>query len=340
MGRRRRMKLRKGMYQAGGTGRPDAGTKDGPAGPASGGRQSGRPAGTLPQKRHISGNAGLAERFGMEGEPDLHKHDKLTNFVKGIKQAMDQKGFDKNRYISSLRASGIGEEAIGLAQGIIEVSADDKISRYTAILDTMNRGRYEEALEMIEEFERRYCVFGFTSRYSALMNLGRLKEALSLCDGVLDSEPTPYAVCCKSDILRELGRVQELVELHDRWEKEFPGDPDILADRARVLVSVGNLDEAEEMAEEALRLEEITIPAYLALGEALAARGDTAGAIKILNRALDIDENEDEVYARKAEILLDAGEHEKAALCCEQRLGVVPGIRRLREIRYRAEAAL
>ena len=285
--------------------------------------------------------ASLAEEFGMSGEPDIHKHDKMKEFIDSIHAAMDRRDFDRNEFIHSLRSSGVEEGAIGLVSGVMNLHDDDQMSTHMSATQAIHAGRFKHAIKMVEEFERQSGRVDFLSRCDILVNTGRLEEALALCDRELDSSPHRSGVHYhKFEVLRELGRVQEQADLCDRWAAESPDDPDMMVCRARMMVDAGNADGAEELIRKVLKIEPITIPAYIILGDILVSRGDPAGTIRILNKALDLDENENDVYARKAEVLMEMGEHGKALSCCEQRLKIIPGYRKLRQARDRARAAL
>ena len=275
----------------------------------------------------VRGKASLAERYNLEGEPDLA-------------------GFDGMRRLdASLAGTGhlyLGERApsVHTADADEHPTVDEDgrdmarlLTSATPAYAAINEGRFEDARRLVDEAcgPRAGAVF----RLEIMIRAGRLGEALSLCDDQMAYEPNRHLIYAKAEVLRELGRMQDQLDLYDQWEDEFGGSPDFLADRAVALVAAGRLEEAEEAAVRALTLEEYASFGYVALGDLLMARGDPAGAIKLFNRVIDMDENEPAGYIGKANALAALGERDRAVLVCNHLLDRVPSHRRLRETRDR-----
>ena len=191
---------------------------------------------------------------------------------------------------------------------------------------------YEEALGKLERLEQVIGKRVNDIRCTILVHMKKLDEVIALCDEDLASMPDVLTINNKAEVLLEMGRLHEAVELYDKWSPRFRNDSSMLASRAIVLAMSGNVEKAERLALRALKLEKITISAYIALAIIVRRGGDPTGAIKILNKALSIDLNENDLYTHKADILAELGEYEKAITCCQQRLMRIPGHRKIREM--------
>ena len=203
------------------------------------------------------------------------------------------------------------------------------------IWDAIRYGRFEEALRLVDEAGGPRTCIGAIHSLDILIRAGRLEEALTMCDDRLAAEPHEYLTCRKAEVLRELGRTQDQMDLYDRWNDQFGDNPDFMADRAVALVAAGRLEEAEETTVRALNLEEYALSGYRAPGDLLMARGDLAGAIDLFNKMIDLDENDPEGYLGKANALAALGERDQAVLTYNQLLDYAPSHRWLREARDR-----
>ena len=65
------------------------------------------------------------------------------------------------------------------------------------------------------------------------------------------------------------------------------------------------------------------------------ARGDHKGAVKLFNRALDMDESDDRGYIGKAEALAAMGRRKEALKVCDMRLDLSKASGQLKRVRDR-----
>lgn len=278
---------------------------------------------------HASKSHKLVRRFGIEGEPDMHKYDKMEEFMNLVKQKTDDGTINDDPIIQTM----INQDKVleDLAYSMGDIHRDPRFVVLEKVLFAINHGRNEDALSLIEKQKSETGFEDKFLKFEAFLNMNRFEDAIALCDDELNSQPDPIAVNHKAYTLIEMNRVNEAVELYEEWSDKFIGDPSILAGRAIALAITGNTRKSEKLATRALKLEKICIPAYIALSIIVRKDGDPAGAIKILNKALDLDMNENDLYIYKADILAEMGEYEKAMACCRQRLTKVPGCRKIKD---------
>ena len=287
------------------------------------------------QTGRISGGADLAGRFGLEGEPDRDKHKPLRDFVRRLNDYRMRPDFDRDAYVKSMLEWGAPKELADLADGILNLDADEKVSMLTAITAACKEGNYNEAKRLVKEAD----MLGHSTsiyRYDILEWEGRMGEALALCkNNIAGSKDVMGWIGNKADILNQMGRAEERLELYEGTRKRFRKHPDWQAGRARALVGVGRLNEAEKIAVKVAESEEFPDVACIALGEVLMARGDHNGAIKLFNRVLDMDENHDGAYIGKAEALAALGRHKEAVEVCDMRLNEAKLSGHLKRVRDR-----
>lgn len=293
--------------------------------------------GTLPPsgRRNLSGKAGLVAKFGMD-DPSLPAHlspEKRAALLEDLRRT--------DREVESLLGySGAEPDDSGAAGDAMRPPAGLFASAPLEAIYLSNQGRNEEAAAMVEGCQIQEEVLFFEARHTILVNTGRLEDALALCDRLLEAESDPFYVVTKANVLLGMGRIGECSRLCDRWAEWFPLDPELLAVRARVAALSGGPKGAGRLAMLVLRVGRFPSHAYVALAEAVLARGDPAGAVKILNRAMHEDPHLTIAHVRKAEILAGMGRLEEAARSCRWRLVAAPGDRLLRETRDRIEAEM
>ena len=285
----------------------------------------------------VRGNAGLADLHGLEGEPDLARSDDIRRRLDMLAAGTGHLGPARGDRAPSPPDGDDAGDHPPADEGDFTVAR--MLASIPLVSDAINEGRFEDARRFVDEFWEPSHHMGVFFRLDIMIRAGRLEEALSLCDDQMASDPRDFLIYTKADVLRELGRMQAQLDLYDQWEDKFGGSPSFLAHRAVALVAAGRLEDAEKTAVRALALEERVFPAYIALGDLLMARGDPAGAIKLFNRAIDVDENNPAGYIGKANALSALGERDQAVLTCNHLLDHVPSHRRLRETRDRIMAS-
>ena len=282
-----------------------------------------------------SDGADLVKRFGLKGEPKKHD-EKMLIFLEALKDETSRPDFDRDKFI---RTHNFSKEMIEIIDGMISINKDKKLSSMLSIGEAISDGNLDEAKRLIEEAEMLQGDTNYVTRYQILEYEGKFEEALALCNKSLASKPDLLMIAYKASVLREMGRMQEQLDLFEHWKTHFRDDPDFLAERGRALAAVGRLDEAEKVIIKALELDdEFPVYQFLAMGEIQLARGDHEGAIKLFNRVLDIDENEADAYVGKANALVAMGKHEQAILVCEQFLSRAPIRGRLKRTQDRIRA--
>ena len=163
-----------------------------------------------------------------------------------------------------------------------------------------------------------------------------MEEALALCESNIAGGGDDMGwIGAKADILNQMGRAEERLELYEASQKRFGDRPDWQAGRARALVGVGRLDEAEQIAVKAAEGEKCPGAAWIALGELLMARGDHRGASKLFEQVLDMDGEDDRGHIGKAEALAATGRYREAVEACDMRLNESKMSGQLKRVRDR-----
>ena len=147
----------------------------------------------------VRGRASLAERYGLEGEPDLAGFDdtrrRLDAFIAGTGH------LDLGERAPSVHTADADEHPLA------DEKARDMVRMLTSIPSVyaaINEGRFEDARRLVDETCGPHA--GTVFRPDIMIRAGRLDEALSLCDDRMAYEPGEYLIYAK--VLRELGRMQ------------------------------------------------------------------------------------------------------------------------------------
>ncbi len=126
----------------------------------------------------------------------------------------------------------------------------------------------------------------FATAYAdALMNTGRIGEAVSQLDKVLAEQPT-YAPAWRARLqAARVGGDSNAVEaVIDRWREAIPDDPGVV--EALALLREGSAPEdAEQLADQAILADPDALAAHLIKARALLRRGDAAAAVAVLDAA-------------------------------------------------------
>ena len=297
---------------------------------------SGRAGGAGRNKtERISGGADLAGRFGLKGEPGPGKGKVLRDFMDRLYEDARRPGFDRDAYLKSMAARGAPEEMVGLAGALLGARVAAEAPVPFDIIGALKDGDYDQAKRLIKEADLRDEDTSMY-RFWVLEWEGRMEEALALCENnIVGGGDDMRWINAKANILNQTGRAGEWLELYEGTRKRFRENPDWQAGRARALVAVGRLDEAEKIAVGIMESVGYHGTACVALGELLMARGDHKGAIKMFNRLLDMDENENGGYIGKAEALSATGRYREAVEVCDMRLNESKTSGRLKRVRDR-----
>ena len=291
------------------------------------------------ETERISWGADMAGRFGLKGEPGPGKGKILRAFMDRLYENASRPDFDREAYLELMAAEGAPKDLVEFVDWVLGTGADKEKPKSVAIVGALRDGDYDQAKRLVKEAE----LDGedtSTYRYHILEWEGKMEEALALCESnIAGSKDDMGWIGAKADILNQMGRAEEWLELYEACQKRFGERSDWQAGRARALVAVGRLNEAEQIAVKAAESEEYPDVAWIALGEVLMARGDHEEATKLFNRVLDMDGDDDRGYIGKAEALAAMGRRREAVEVCDMRLSESKMSGHLKRVRDRILAS-
>ena len=187
--------------------------------------------------------------------------------------------------------------------------------------------RYQEAMEFFDRVlgqDSAYASDPIThmGRYTALVKLGRMDEALESCNKalriVLDRRTSPgggqgselvlgvlgwyrdQLFRDKAMILNHLGRYAEALEWCDRVLSWIPGDLSALNYKGHALYGLGRYKKAFEVTETAIDYDPSYLPVFILRSQALYRLGEGKRALGIIKDVLKIEpDNEDAIRVQK-----------------------------------------
>ena len=137
-------------------------------------------------------------------------------------------------------------------------------------------------------------------------------EALAAVDQAIALKDDVFFICLRADVLRGLGRFEESIEaaqaVLDRDPDHWPG----LDQMIQTLVRLGRLEEAETRANELVRLAPDEPIALLAAANFFHSRNRLDQALELVERALDIDDGIPEVHHLRGDIFFDMEDYDRA----------------------------
>lgn len=233
-----------------------------------------------------------------------------------------------------------GREPEPMGGGIAEIpgqaneeAGGDVDSELLRVATLFNEEEYAAALKEAYRVTQQHPahIDGYIWCGKILVKLGRFEDALNAYRRGLDIDPNHKA------IVSDLKKMQtDIIAARETRAKEgeddynalklcsqdpYPGDEELLLLEAEIL-DKKRLNDVPKLTDE--------IPGVGDRDEACArARtlkedGDSDAALVSYRTALQVDPNNPELWAEKAEILFGRGQHKEALLCCN---AVVPGMR-------------
>ncbi|HET9625136.1 MAG TPA: DUF2911 domain-containing protein [Kofleriaceae bacterium] len=119
-----------------------------------------------------------------------------------------------------------------------------------------------------------------------LKNGGPLDEALKLADRAIETEERYSTLNAKANVLEKMGKTKDAAEL--RAKAMTMASSHDLAGEAFRQINDKKLDEAVKTSQTNVEKHPDSVEAYSVLGDALAAKGDKAGATTAYNKALTL----------------------------------------------------
>lgn len=152
------------------------------------------------------------------------------------------------------------------------------------------QGRLDAALNWLEQIDDDEAMPAVQTRRALLLGRqGRLPEARSLLRQLPAGSPADERrnLLAEAQLLRELGRHDEALEVYAQAMQRFPEDSDIAYERAMVAEKAGRFDEMERLLRELIARAPDYGHAYNALGYSLADRNQNLEeARELIRRAL------------------------------------------------------
>jgi len=150
-------------------------------------------------------------------------------------------------------------------------------------------------------------------RANVLKQLGRLDEALEVYEATIRERPeNAYARCGRAEVLKDLGRLEEALEAYEATIRERPENVVARDGRAEVLKDLGRLEEALEAYEATIRERPEAVVARCGRAEVLKQLGRLDEALEAYEAT--IRERPENAYARcgRASVLAAIQRYEEA----------------------------
>ncbi|KQT82837.1 tetratricopeptide repeat protein [Aurantimonas sp. Leaf443] len=287
-------------------------------------------------------------RAGLSARAANRREAALAHFEAASRQNPADR-WTRNDVALELLALHRFEEARARAQDLAAEAPDFAPARRTLALASRGLGQMEAAHAHFAEAARLdpRDLWNRQDAAACLKAAGRVDEAAS---GLLDlarGTPLPHMLRSLGEIARDGGRVQEALHFFQSAARLLPADPYFSLDVATALDAVDRPDEARAAFAALRAAHPHFVPGLRAEAQALARRGDPAGACERLREALRIAPGDGSLRLAHAEALLKLDRLEEAQTAYARLLVADPailrcylGLARIARVRGLREVAL
>ncbi|QEL13515.1 tetratricopeptide repeat protein [Limnoglobus roseus] len=184
----------------------------------------------------------------------------------------------------------------------------------------LQAGREARTLELVDRVLTRdpANLFAHHLRGKCLLQTRHLAEARASLEAAFaggpDSLAHPAARLDLAMCLLDQGEFGRAHELFLAARKDAPSSPLATFGVGRTASYLNRLDEAEEAYQDILRQRPTHAETLLAMAQVAEQRGDLSAAIPYLERAVKVDPERAEIYARLAKLLTAVGDEKQAAV--------------------------
>jgi len=172
---------------------------------------------------------------------------------------------------------------------------------------------------------------------SAFLQRRRYHAALAIYSGLMDGDEGWELLSTVAFLRREIGMLEEALELYDRAIDIDGAPPEIMADAAVTLIKLGRLDEAEGALETALEAGVVKPMVWNNLGFVREARQDLEGALEAYESAISLDPRYYPALYSKGRVLQRMGRMKDAKPFLEQGLDLEGRVYGIEDVRGREE---
>ena len=219
------------------------------------------------------------------------------------------------------------DEAISL-MGIAMASSDDPRIASGRVLIMLRAGRYDEAMSIIRNLPGRDDPEIALEMARCCLDAGHPEESISVINPALEADPANMELLrMKAAALANLGMDEEAESIVRAMRNLHPDEPDIVRKTACVAVAAREEPAPEEPEEET---EDLMALAKMALS--LESAGDRKGAMRTIDRALEIDPHDSDLVFVKARLVLASGDVQGALEMAQPLLASDPDHSGLHEV--------
>ncbi len=175
----------------------------------------------------------------------------------------------------------------GLAQRLERL--EQRKTLLKPILQALDRGKPVEVLNAciaLCKQDIRYSPLCLRYRAGALRDMNQNEALERLYDGIIADRPLPWAFAGLGKLLFKRGQVSQAKEVYEKALKVFPMMPALYDGMADVLVAEGDSKGAQRVLEEAIRLSPLAVRRQALLGKLAMANEDFETASRAYRQAV------------------------------------------------------